>query len=390
MPRTYLILPLTVVALLLCGSFFVSGSQTPRAVAEKIVAQCVQEGSDHAPCYESLVPALYPVLSIPEIFEVVRTIRTKDASYQFCHVLAHKLGERVVAEDPTRWMLALSQNPTGFCSSGFVHGVVGGRFRSEVLDDTTIKAFMPDFARACEPHDAWNPSEFEKAVCYHGMGHLYVFITDADLEKALQVCEATSLGPYRRLCIEGVFMQIYQPLEPDDFLLIENMDVRPSTTTVRQFCSTFEDPEYVGACQRESWPFFKEGVLNGTGAGAFCAGQPNEQEELRCFEAASGIVGRLSLGQENQALTACSAFPLERQALCFTSSAQAIVEESRQDSAAAVRLCQRAPSAVMGVCLSTLASRASFIYGQDRAGEQAFCAEFPEPYSQTCMQQNGL
>src|SRR6185436_1897936 len=91
--------------------------------AKAAVSQCSGEG-DHAACYESVIPALYPKLSVAEIFNVVREVRREDQTYQFCHVLAHKIGERVVAEDPSKWVDAIPLNPAdGLCSNGFVHGV---------------------------------------------------------------------------------------------------------------------------------------------------------------------------------------------------------------------------------------------------------------------------
>src|SRR3989344_3814855 len=189
----------------------------------KIVHDCAQ-ARDRSACYEAEVPTLYPQLSVAQVFDIVREIRREDPSYQFCHVLAHKIGERVVAEDPERWIDAIPLNPPdGLCSNGFIHGVVGGRFRAEVLDDETLEKLIPDFSRACEPRKGWQPSSLDQAICYHGIGHLYMFVTDADIPKALSLCERTARGSdperdFRRVCREGVFMQIYQPLEPDDYL----------------------------------------------------------------------------------------------------------------------------------------------------------------------------
>ena len=216
--------------------------------ADAAVSTCATQ-SDPAACYEREVPALLPGLTVPQLFDVVRLIRQKDTAYQFCHVLAHKIGERVVAEDPDKWVDAIPYNPTdGLCSNGFIHGVIGGRFRAEVLDDATLRKFIPDFKRACEAHGDWRPSDLDRAMCYHAMGHLYDYITNADLHKALALCEETTTEQFHRVCREGVFMQIYQPLEPDDYALIEQMPVKPTPGTVRQFCARFKNnPSYEGA-----------------------------------------------------------------------------------------------------------------------------------------------
>ncbi len=74
------------------------------------------------------------------------------------------------------------------------------------------------------------------------MGHLYDFITNANLPKALGLCERTVPEAFRWVCIEGVFMQIYQPLEPDDFQLIAQMKMKSTPDTVRPFGAGFHAP----------------------------------------------------------------------------------------------------------------------------------------------------
>lgn len=364
-------------------SYASSDNNTPRA--QDIISACDREGGGRAECYEERISALYPELAVPSIFGIIREVRHRDRSYQFCHVLAHKLGERVVAEDPDRWLDAIPLNPSdGLCSNGFIHGVVGGRFRSEVLDDETLQRFLPDFRAACEARGSWNPSDLDRAICYHGLGHLYDFITDADIPKALDVCEKTAPHDMRRVCIEGVFMQIYQPLEPDDFLMIERMTARPSTTTVRMYCARFSDDSHEGACLRESWPYAREGILSGRGARDFCSGQPNVEEERKCYESISAIVGRMSLDDVDKAVAACSSFPSAYQSTCFAASAQAVLEESRLDGADAIALCDRAGEPMATKCKSELASRALFIYGDNSSRREAFCALIPESARTMC------
>ncbi|MBI5457503.1 hypothetical protein HY971_02135 [Candidatus Kaiserbacteria bacterium] len=371
------------------AAFFFTRTFSPDSSARAIVSECARLAGDHAPCYESEVPQLYPRLSVSRIFNVIREIRREDPSYQFCHVLAHKVGERVVAEDPTKWVDAIPLNPAdGLCSNGYIHGVIGGRFRAEVLTDAMLTTLLPDFKRACEPRDGWDPSELDRAICYHGMGHLYDFITDADLQKALDLCKETTPEDTRRVCIEGVFMQIYQPLEPDDFLLIKQMPVQPSTTTVRQFCSSFRNPDYVGACLRESWPFFRKSIMDGIGVEAFCSGQPSAELEDLCYRSAFTIIGRLSLGKQEAAARACSKSPEIRQGMCYSVIAQSVLEEDRSDAKGALALCARAPEALVQGCREWLVSQAPFVFGSNAQEYRRFCTELPASLQQSCLDSN--
>jgi hypothetical protein len=127
--------------------YALNGPANMETYAMKAVAECAQL-EDSAGCYEKEIPNMYPEFSVKEIMAVVREIRSIDSGYQFCHVLAHKLGERVVSEDPNLWVEAIALNPAdGMCSNGFIHGVVGGRFRAEVLDEESLEKLVPDFAK---------------------------------------------------------------------------------------------------------------------------------------------------------------------------------------------------------------------------------------------------
>lgn len=365
--------------------------QVTTQLTERVVSLC-REGTDHTVCYEREVPKLFPEYSIPQLFDVVRNIRAVDHSYQFCHVLAHKLGEKVVEQDPDKWMQAMPLNPSdGLCSNGFTHGVVGGRFRANVLTDEALNTFRPDFRSACEPHDNWNPTPSIQATCYHGLGHLYVYITNAHLDKALELCEETAVTPkgdFGQVCREGVFMQIYQPLEPDDFEMIEQMPIRPSTTTVRQFCSSYSgNPKYEGACQRESWPFSRTGVMDGTGVEAFCSDSPNSDEELNCYRSAFSIIGRSSLGRGDAASRACARVPEVWQGVCITTVATTVLEENLNEGSAAIATCMqaRSPSDAQ-TCLSQFADHAQFYFGSDPSARESFCRALPEPQRSTCLQ----
>jgi len=359
--------------------------------ARAIVASCAKSGTDHSACYESEVPSLYPKYDVASIFDIVREIRQLDPSYQFCHVLGHKIGERVVAEDPDKWVDAIPLNPTdGLCSNGFIHGVIGGRFRSEVLDDATIQKFMPDFKQACEAHDTWQPSDLDRAMCYHAMGHLFDYITNADITKALSLCTEVAPSDYQRVCVQGVFMQIYQPLEPDDYALIAQMPVKPSTTTVQTYCARFSsDTVAQGACIEESWPFQQPHITDGTAVQKLCSWEPNSEEAGICYISMSSIIGRMTLGNPTQAVQACSQFPADQMGTCFSYSAEAVLEESRTDASPAIALCNRAPESVAGECLSTLVSHAQFMFGSNEGEMRSFCAALPSAYQEGCGTGNG-
>lgn len=355
--------------------------------AQSIVAECASM-DDHAKCYEDTVPNLYPKLSIAEVFDIVRDIRREDPSYQFCHVLAHKLGQQAVLIDKDNWLSLMPLNPAdGMCSNGFMHGVILGRFRDSVLDDATIEKAIPDFARACEPQESWKPSSLDQAICYHGLGHLFMFITDADIPKALMVCDRVSQSPtgdFGRVCREGVFMQIYQPLEPDDFTLLESLPEIPTKETYRRLCRGYDD-EDEGACLREAWPLLRTEIMTGgKGIAAFCAAQPNQTESDHCFETALTIVGRQTQNDRSAAGDLCTTLPSDRQAQCYTIVAQSFIEEDRAQGAFAISVCRKADDATARSCAETLRDRVQFLFGPASTHRDRFCAALKDEFDLSC------
>lgn len=361
------------------------------ATAYAIVAACERTPGDHSPCYESEIPNLYPKFSVPQLFDIVREIRVLDPSYQFCHVLAHKIGNKVVAEDPNNWLDVIPLNPAdGLCSNGFIHGVFEGRFGADVLDDATIGKFMPEFKEACEPHSGWQPSDLDRAICYHGMGHLADFITNANIPKALSICSKVAPSEYQRVCVQGVFMQIYQPLEPDDYALIAQMKVKPSTTTVQTYCARYSsDPMAQGSCIEESWPLQQPHIADGTAVAKLCSWEPNGEEKTDCYIAMSSIIGRMSLGVPQKAVAACNAFPESELAICFSYSAEAVLEENRNDARPAISLCGQAPQSAVQQCVSQLVDHAQFMFGSNQGELNTFCAALPAEYRSECESSGG-
>ncbi|MBP9669272.1 MAG: hypothetical protein KBE09_03215 [Candidatus Pacebacteria bacterium] len=368
------------------GFFLWQGPTSVEAAAEEALAACKGE-QDKEACYEKAIAPLYPELSVGQIFEVIRIVRAQDRGYQFCHLLAHQLGEEAVAENPDKWTDVVPLNPTdGMCSNGFIHGAVIGRFRDDTLEGEKLARALDDFSMACEARGDWHPTELDRAICYHGLGHLYTFITDAKLQEAAEICEKTTVHgdrDYRRVCREGVFMQIYQPVEPDDFDLIELLPEKPTKENYRRLCSVYQRPEERGACMREAWPLFRAEIFEKNDAGFFCKGQPNKEEEDACYDALTSIIGRLSLNSPEKLQQTCLGLPLARQEMCFSRAALATLEEDRNAVGEALATCSAAPKEVANACVRFLAQRAQFIFGNSTARSQ-FCEALPREVQQAC------
>ena len=116
----------------------------------------------------------------------------------------------------------------------------------------------------------------------------------------------------------------------------------------------------------------------------FCSGQPNEDETRACYESASAIIGRFSMGAKESAATACSYFPNKYKRICFVTTAQAVIEEDRANVKGALALCTSAGSESKQ-CLQEIAARASFFYPRGSREFAQFCEQFPSEVQSQCL-----
>lgn len=379
--------------MLIGGSYYVYTSNQTKSIeqhADSVIQECADAGY-RAFCYETEVPKLLSELSSHEVFEVIRTIRKKDSGYLFCHVLAHEIGEYEVSLDPDNWMDGLAQGPVdGLCSNGYAHGAILARFNAEFFDPAEMELIIPELSIACEARAGYNPTDLHKAMCYHGMGHVIVHLTNADIGRALDTCNTIAQKDdgtdYTRVCIEGVYMQLFQPLEPEDFALIEQLSEPPTRSTVENFCEveSRDDAEFA-ACWREAWPFFREEMSTGKGVMSYCARLTSSGGLHECLATAVTINARHNLESSERMAELCYDLPPEHQGLCFARGANAFLEEDPGLVDVAVDFCTRGGSTeVQNECNSFLAHAAQFNFHPGSPELHALCEVLPDQWQKTC------
>lgn len=362
----------------------------------KVLKEC--STAAHKPsCYEREIPKLLNTLSMEQSFDVIRMVRIKDTSYTYCHVTAHKVGEREVQKDPDNWINVIPRCPgDGLCSNGCLHGAMMARFRNDTLTDSQIERAIPDLQRACEPRDSWKPTNLDQAICYHGLGHLIVHVTGADMSKSLEICKRIEIRGdsthYLRLCREGVFMQIFQPLEPEDFALIEKLEMKPNRGNLGEVCNhygrTIEEKE---ACWREGWALHRDYLLRTNTFSAqvivdFCSSRADETYEATCYSAVLYGTARLFLESPARLLTLCSEMPFERSEECYGIGAATFIEEDKNLIDDAVKFCSKAqPIHAVEGCYDYLLNVAGFIFHQNSSEYTLLCNALPKPWNERCI-----
>ncbi len=381
----------------LVGFFFAKKNPTAfdakgsiESYAQQMVELC--KDAPHRPtCYETEVPKLVRDISTVEIFDVVRQIRVLDSEYLYCHVLAHNLGKYEVSLDPDKWLDVVATGPTdGLCSNGFAHGAIVTRFSDEDLSKEEFDAALDDLAIACEGREGFDPTDLTKAICYHGIGHVLIHMTLAKVNESLEACEIISQKDdgrdYRQVCTEGIYMQLFQPLEPEDYALVDMLSYAPTKENLKKFCSDFSnnDTQY-GACWREAWPLFDEQLDTGAGIENYCGQLSVSQDREQCFVSAFTIVGRSGLSTPEKMAQTCNGVSSQYQGMCFSRSANAFPEEDPQLIKEGVAFCARAEAKnAQNECYKFLARVASFNFHKDSPAFNELCAALPVEFTALC------
>lgn len=367
-----------------------SAPASSEGLASSIVSECAN--APYRPfCYEEKVPQLIDNLTTVEIFDVVRLIRKKDPEYLFCHVLAHKIGENEVKRDPDAWLDALALAPEdGLCSNGYAHGAILARFNSEVFNDKELREVEDKLSIACESRAGWNPTDLQKAICYHGLGHVLVHLTNAEVDRALRTCERIAVKEdgrdYRRVCHEGVYMQFFQPLEPEDYALIDQLAIKPNRENIESFCHEYSSSEAeFGVCWREAWPFFTEELKSGEGIMKYCGFLKDQNQNRSCLITAFTINGRQNLANEEKMAQVCSALPKMHQGSCFARGANAFIEEDQGMIPDGVAFCSLAEdNDAKNECFGFLAKLSSFNLRAGSVAYETLCSTLPVQWQNTC------
>lgn len=359
--------------------------------ANEVLAKC--SDSEFTPsCYDREIPKLMKYISMEDAFKVTRYVQKKDSKYYFCHVLAHNLSTIEVSRNPENWKDVIARCPATMCNNGCPHGVLMYKFQAESLTDEQIQSILPDLKDVCEPREGWNPSEVEIGMCYHGIGHLNMYMTDADIDKSIELCDQIAVKEdgrnYYQTCVQGVFMIIYQGIEPEDFALVK--DIKPEKGEVEEFCSSWSGLEYT-ACRTESWPLFNSEIRDPEGLVEFCSFTNDPYYTLWCYDTGLSLVSLELLETVpgagiNKVADYCLALPGDKKELCFGFAATRFVQVDPEYTETAISLCQLAEDyGVEERCWHDMLfySKYSFQYGTDKHSE--FCNAFPKDKKEKCL-----
>jgi len=356
--------------------------------AQVIVDKC-KNASFKPSCYDREIPKLMSKISMEEAFNVTRIVQSIDTSYTFCHVLGHELSAIEVRRDPSKWRDVLTRCPSGVCSNGCLHGGLQEKFRAESLTDEQIEKLIPDLSTLCEPRGEWRPTGLEQASCYHALGHLAIYMTKADTVKGVALCDKVAIQDngardYRSLCYDGVFMQIHQPLEPEDFALIKGK--QPKASDIEKYCTPY-NPVARASCLNESWPLFREQILTPQGIEEFCS-KVEEDYRGRCYSAMFYIVTAQLHLDPGSMEKFCAEISDEMRPQCFANAASRMMEVDYKFINQAVDFCKSAEIYDADeVCFEEMITYSTYNFHVESKEFYAVCNSLPDPWRNKCLTQ---
>lgn len=361
-----------------------------KVLADEVFSKCVK--APFAPsCYDEEIPKLMDKISMEEAFQVTKYVQEKDPKYLYCHVLAHKLSFIETSKDLSKWKDVITRCPTTMCNNGCQHGSLMRKFNAESLNDEQIKNLMPDLKNVCEPRGKWNPVEVERSMCYHALGHLNMFITNADINKSVNICNEIAKKDdgrnYHQTCTSGVLMSVFQPLEPEDFKLVK--DLTPKKEDVDKFCSQFTGESF-DACHREAWPLFLEDIKNPEQLVKFCSYSKDQTSQNSCIGTAMNILTIYLVIDNEQKLDKldkfCRQLPSKYQKSCYQDSAVRLIQIDPSYGKKSIEICTLAGGLGFSKdCFEMLLYNTTYFYHEGTQEQKKYCSLFPKEYQDTCL-----
>jgi hypothetical protein len=180
---------------------------------EKDLLTC-EELSKSSPNLDCIYNAMRKALkgtSPVGVFDIVNNLIEKGNLYvgRECHVAGHKIG--------ADWVLSGS-NPMDAikieeirCEGAFTHGVLDAwALEKPSLEEAGEMADICDY----EVGQSYE-SSYKKVWCWDGLGHAAWVASGEDYLNSLERCALIDDASGRSYCVEGVFMEIYEPANYD-------------------------------------------------------------------------------------------------------------------------------------------------------------------------------
>lgn len=410
MRSKFIALVLIIGGVFVLQSVFKKNNLTFEDYANQVVQKC--KGENPQRCYDQEIPKLTSIMRMEDAFEVLKLVQKKDGNYWFCHEGAHNLSEKEYEKDPSKWQDVVARCPSGVCSNGCIHGAIQRHFISESLNKVQLEEVMPVLEKLCEVRPGWNPTPHERSSCYHEIGHLSHYLTAADVNTSKKICDRVALKKdgrnYLQTCYEGIFMQLFEPREPEDFALIYNIIPNKEELAVcdkytsgiekgacwkigwrgkeKAFCNRWEG-ELRNACFREAWVINDQKIETPEGILAYCTYSVDPAEKRKCYNKLFyALMAKFEFDVERMKSICASFSSQDIQGQCLANTASRLIETDHGLVDNALAVCSFATKyGVAEECYNELAYYAAFAFRPGSEEQSKLCRGIPEPWKNKCL-----
>ncbi len=219
-----------------------------------------------------------------------------------------------------------------------------------------------------------------------------MFMTDADIPKSISLCEKEGNNNRENieLCIQGIYMEIFQHLEPEDVALVKG--ITPPKEKVFDFCNQFIGPYSNFAkntCIREAWPLWKNEIIEPEGLVKFCSYFNDSVEKSRCYFSTLGMIVLIHILRGDgtgELIKYCSELPQEFGIKCFGYVAATIIRVDPYYTNQAITVCENNGSRIIkNDCYNFLSYFADLNFREESKEFINFCNSFPDQWDRICL-----
>lgn len=388
--KILLVLVLIAVALFVFGK--VSHAPSIEDYAVRVIEVC--QGVSHRPsCYEREIPKLMSAISMEEVFEVTAKVQDKDQQFVYCHTSAHQVSVQETQKKDSDWKNVLLRCPMAMCNYGCMHGVLIGRFRGEYLTDEQIEEALPDMEDICETRTGKYMTQIDTSTCYHGIGHLAMYMTDGDPHKAIGICERIAYrGPtedHRQTCVGGVFMTVFQSIDPEDLALV--IDIKPKKEDVSGFCAQY--PKYWQNCRRESFALFLDELHSSDRLVQFCSYATDEEAARQCYLVVVDTMTTAFFENSDgfqKVENFCASLSGNGRKWCYAAAATRMVQtDPLRYVKTSNRICEAiADASEKDYCYKDLLWYATSSFAPGSQQQREYCEALSESWKEKCLKKN--
>lgn len=363
--------------------------RTLSAYASEILDRC-SDAPHRSTCYNETVPEYYAEIGFETMFELIARVQSADPAYGYCHLTAHRVAEYEVQRDPAKWMDTFVRCPqNGMCANGCMHGALITRFigAEAGMTDEEIDAAVAELTDVCEPRPGWSPSGLDKGNCYHGLGHLAMYMTLGDIQGSLALCDRlgkeSKSGDMSELCYGGVFMQLFQPLEPEDEAMVAHVDV--SRDNFAEFCNSFPRDGGRISCFARGSMLFPDATTYGPAMKEFCEQSDDDEIVAACYDMVFALVGSGTDYNNSEIDRICRTVEPDRRGHCYGMAAINMIDADPSFIPRMAELCSLPETEEdRSSCFSRVAAYAPYRFNAGTSERAALCAALPESLQVRC------